>query len=149
MRTAWTPGSYILDSDHSEMTWDTTWADLFPEDPPDVLRPFYGPRPVVKRAAKSRNPQPVPSPESLAIRAARDGRVAAKQQARAEAKPSPAAKALASQAKKRIAEAASLRVPDPPAPSAALKAHVPAAELPVTAAATRPRRVKFTGARAD
>jgi hypothetical protein len=24
------------------VTWETTWADIFPPDPPEALRPFYG-----------------------------------------------------------------------------------------------------------
>ena len=31
------------------ITWDTTWLDLFPESPPEQLIEFYGDRPKTKR----------------------------------------------------------------------------------------------------
>jgi hypothetical protein len=31
-----------LDPAKKRLTWDTTWNDLFPPDPPAILKPFYG-----------------------------------------------------------------------------------------------------------
>ena len=124
------------------MSWDTTWADLFPDTPPAVLVPFYGPRPVVPRVPKTGNARPEPSPEAKAARKERNERVATKQSARAGAKRSAAAQSLAAQAKTKIAKAASSRVPEPPAPSTPLKAHVSAPAIQPSAAAGRPRRTR-------
>ena len=110
-----TPGEYLRESGAAAMTWETTWADLFPREPSPVLLPFYGHRPVVPRS----NTRPEPDAETLAARSARDARVATNQAARTAAKapPSPAAKDLAAEAKAAIAKRG---VPMPPAPSAAL-----------------------------
>jgi len=42
---------------NNELTWDTTWEDLYPADPDLVLLPYYGKRaPVAKAAAAVPNP---------------------------------------------------------------------------------------------
>jgi len=45
------------------LTWDTTWADLFPDDPPPVLATFYGRRHGSRLSDKPVEPAPLSSPE--------------------------------------------------------------------------------------